>query len=121
MSLRSLGWTDDFAKFRQKVEPFFGKLEELAVKEPDIYAHQVLSHGFMEYAGVRDIHGKIKLNVAGDETEFHKVVNGSDTPEKERLKKEYYKNLKTEYLFWARANNLPEDLLERGWQEYLED
>lgn len=28
---------------------------------------------------------------------------------------------KTEYLSWARANNLPENLLGMGWLEYLED
>ena len=35
------GWTDDFSKFKQKIEPLFGRLELLAEEYPDVYCHQV--------------------------------------------------------------------------------
>ena len=48
-------WTADFKKFKKKVESVFGDINRLADYAPDIYAHQVLSHGFMEYAGIKMI------------------------------------------------------------------
>lgn len=112
-SLRSLGWTDDFAKFRAKVEPFFGRLEDFAIEAPDVYAHLVLSHGFMEYEGIRKI-GKSIAKRVGAEKGFY----DSSIPEHYHA---YLTHEKQEYLKWARQNNLPENLLELGWNEYLED
>lgn len=82
-------WTDNFSEFRAKVEPLLGNLENLAKDSPDIYAHQVLSHGFIEYAGTRGLFDR--------------------------------DSLKEEYLKWARENKLAEELLEAGWQEFLDD
>lgn len=106
-------WADDFTEFRKKVEPFFGKLEELAKKDPELYAHQVLSHGFMEYAGIRGLFDDIKTRVTKEKGSFD-----SQNPEHGKL---YWKYLKQEYLNWARQNNLPEKLLEDGWKEFLND
>lgn len=48
-------WTGDFKKFKRKIESIFGNIKLLAKNEPDIYAHQVLSHGFMEYSLTRKV------------------------------------------------------------------
>ncbi len=48
-------WTADFKEFRKKVESVFGNIELLAKKAPDIYAHHVLSHGFMEYSFTKEL------------------------------------------------------------------
>ena len=114
-------WTADFLEFRKKIESMFGNLEELAKESPDIFSHQVLSHGFMEYAGIKEIYGKTQTIVAGSQDKFHSVIQGQNTLEKQDYQKRYDTLLKTEYLEWARKNNLPEHLLEQGWQEFLED
>ena len=114
-------WTADFTEFRKKVESIFGPLEELAEHDPDIYAHQVLSHGFMKYAGTTDLHKKIAKEIAGSEDKFYKMMHGPKTEQQKKFDKQYDNKLKEEYMKWARENNLPEDLLEDGWQEYLED
>ncbi len=96
--------TADFSEFRAKVEPIFGRLEVLAEQAPDVYAHQVLSHGFMEYAIVNRLHDEAKSATG----------KGMDA-------KEFWEHLKPKYLAWARENNLPEKLLESGWSEYIND
>jgi len=50
-------WTDNFEVFRKKVESIFGNIRLLAKNEPDIYCHQVIAHGFLEYVGVKKIKG----------------------------------------------------------------
>ena len=55
-----IGWTADFTEFKKKVEPMFGPIKELAKTYPDLYCHQVLSHGFMEYSGIKNIKGTKK-------------------------------------------------------------
>jgi len=50
-----IGWAADFKKFKSKVEGSFGDIRILAKNWPDLYAHQVLSHGFMEYAGTKNL------------------------------------------------------------------
>lgn len=42
-------WTSNFKEFKKKVESIFGDIVKLSKDTPDIYAHQVLAHGFMEY------------------------------------------------------------------------
>jgi hypothetical protein len=106
-------WTADFEKFKTKVEAFLGNLEVLAEKYPDIYAHQVLSHGFMEYAGIRRLDKKIKKKIKGK----HGTINSND-PIYHNLFDQY---LKREYLTWAVKNELPRNLLEQGWTEFCED
>ena len=113
MSLRSLGWTDDFTKFREKVEPFFGNLETLAKNYPDVYAHQVLSHGWMEYSILRGVHDSVEERVEAERGFYDPSI-----PEHEFY---YLAYEKEEYTKWARENKLSEKLLEKGWQEYLED
>ncbi len=108
-----MGWTDDFQKFRKKIESHFGKLEVLAEKAPDVYVHMVLSSGFMEYAAVKGLNDSIESRIKTEQGSFN-----PQNPEHNRLCLQY---LKTEYLKWARQNNLPEQLLESGWEEYLED
>ncbi len=132
---RDSGWTADFSKFREKVEALYGDLNKFAKESPDVYAHQVLSHGFMEYSGVSNLTAKIKKQIIKE-----KIENGNeeykayeDFLEKEDLpgelqSKAYRENeqrflelQKQEYLTWARKNNLPKNLLEMGWKEYLND
>jgi len=48
-------WTANFKKFRKKVESAFGDIKLLAKNNPDIYTHQVLSHGFMEYSFTKEL------------------------------------------------------------------
>lgn len=106
-------WTDDFSKFREKVETILGNIENLAKEHPNIYAHQVLSHGFMEYAGIRSLFQKTHEKVR---EENHALE--SNTQEYTGL---YWDLMKKEYLTWARQNNLPEKLLEVGWEEFRND
>lgn len=106
-------WTDDFSKFRAKVEPIFGKLEILAEEAPAAYEHLVLSHGFMEYSCIRGIHEGIISKI--------KLEKGSYDSTNSNHKKLSEQYLKEEYLNWARQNNLPENLLEKGWIEFLND
>jgi hypothetical protein len=115
------GWTDDFSEFREKVEPMFGSLEILAQENPDVYAHLVLSHGFMEYSGVKGLYKGVKEEVAGSEDNFHEIVNGPETDQKKKMYEQYHGLMKERYMAWARENNLPEELLEQGWIEYLND
>ena len=101
----------EFPRFKEKVESIFGPLEKLAARAPDVYAHQVLSHGFMEYS--------FGLNLIDNASELATVAKGdASSPEREAL---FHGVLKTVYLDWARANSLPEHLLEYGWQEFLHD
>lgn len=97
--MKTVGWTADFNEFKQKVESVFGPLDKLAKKAPDVYAHQVLSHGFMEYV------------LMSRSTAIESIIKDEN----------YYLRLKQIYLKWARDNKLQEDLLELGWQEYLND
>lgn len=107
-------WTDDFEKFKAKIEPIFGPLDELAKEYPDVYAHIVLSHGFMEYEGIRNISMEIKMNIKKE------MEDGCEYDKKEQ-RNVFYKYLKDEYLKWAKNNNLPENLVEMGWESYLND
>ena len=50
-----MSFTADFIEFRKRIESLFGNIEFLAKDEPDIYCHQVLAHGFMEYALVKGV------------------------------------------------------------------
>jgi len=93
-SYKDLGWTADFSQFRKKVEPVFGPIDQMAETDPDIYAHLVLSHGFMEFAGVTGLFSKSK----GD-----------------------LESIKEDYMRWAGSNNLSENLLEDGWKQFLND
>lgn len=105
-------WTDDFNEFKARVESFFGNIEELAKIAPGIYCHQVLSHGFMEYAGTIRLSSKINKRI--------EMENGPSKPldDRERIFLHYEKE---EYLNWAKQNRLEQSLLEKGWQEYLND
>ena len=109
-------------------------LEKLAKEAPDVYAHQVLSHGFMEYNQENCIIDNIKKQIIkeriakGDKgylqyaayvknkmpSEVHHTIYEENKPRLEEL-------LKQEFMFWARSNKHPEKLLELGWQEYLDD
>lgn len=111
-------WTADFSEFREKVESIFGPIEILAEGEPDIYAHEVLSHGFIEYAVVTGITQKVKEKIAGSANGFHKALKSERANEYEQ---KYLGELKKEYMKWAETNNLAENLLEEGWQEFLND
>jgi hypothetical protein len=93
MSFKDIGWTDDFHEFKAKIEPFFGPIEEIAAKHPALYAHQVLSHGFMEYAGIRGLSFGTRFE----------------------------HELKQEFLDWMKTNNLDMSMAEEGWQEFLND
>ncbi len=108
-----LDWTDDFLEFRKKVESLCGPLEELAIEYPDVYTHHVLSHGFMEYAGVRGLYDYVKTKIQTEQGSYE-----FDNSTHDKL---YWQHLKEEYLTWARQNNLPEHLLEDGWEQYLND
>ncbi len=110
---RILDWTDDFLKFRSKVESVFGNLEQLAETAPDIYAHMVLSHGFVEYSVVRKISEGVKYQIQSEK--------GSFNPKDPVHTKLYWAHLRDEYLRWARKNNLAEHLLDRGWAEFVND
>lgn len=121
MLLRDLGWTPDFEEFKAKTESLFGPLEELAETAPDVYAHMVLSHGFMEYAHETGLQEKIKTEIAGSGDKFREVIIGPNTPEKESYRREYDQRLKKEYMDWAKSNSLPGHLLEDGWHEFLND
>jgi len=121
-------WTADFYEFIKKeigpfesVEQLFTSLEILARQDPDIFAHHVLAHGFMEYSYVKEIRSKIAKEIAGSEEKYCAIIRGPDTPLKAEYSNNYDTKLKQEYLTWARSNKLPEELLERGWKEYLED
>jgi len=114
-------WTADFSEFRKKAESIFGPLENLAETDPDVYAHWVLSHGFMEYAGVEGLLDGIKAEIAGSEEQFLQVICNPAAEQGERYREEFREKAKGEYTRWAKANNLPEDLLEDGWQAYLND
>ncbi len=93
-SLEELGWTDDFSQFKDKVEDVFGSIDKMAWSAPDVYAHQVLSHGFMEFAAVRDLFAKTQ----GD-----------------------FENIREDYNSWYEGHNLPEELQEAGWTAFIED
>lgn len=95
------GWNADFKEFKKKVESVLGPLDRLAKEAPDVYAHQVLSHGFMEYLMATRINEPIRKETKTSE--------------------QYNERLKQEYLEWAKKNNLPEELLELGWIEYMND
>ena len=103
-----------FSKFKRSVERSFGcSLEVLARVYPDIYPHQVLSHGFMEYLWEKLPQGKIIARIERE--------RGSYNPKNSQDKELFLQYLKEEYFAWARANKLEESLLELGWKEYLED
>jgi len=110
---KKLDWTDNFSEFKSKVESTFGKLEVLAKEAPDVYAHMVLSHGFIEYAGARMLSDKVKCRIVREQ--------GSFIPQNPPHNELYWQYLKEKYLRWARQNHLPEQLLESGWEEYRND
>ena len=110
---KKLDWTDNFSEFKSKVESTFGKLETLAKEAPDVYAHMVLSHGFIEYAGARMLSDEVKCRIVREK--------GSFIPQNPCHDGLYWQYLKEEYLTWARQNHLPEQLLESGWEEYRND
>jgi len=113
MTLRDY-WTDDFNEFRKKLEMTFGSPEAILEQARDVYPHLVMSHGFMEYAGVRSIHDRIANRVAQESGVSFRYSN----PEHEKL---YHQYLKEEFVKWVKANKLEESLIEEGWKEYLED
>ena len=113
--------TDNFDNFKKKVEPLFGPVSKLAQDDPDIYAHQVLSHGFMEYIFYDkkvfvEIDDKIKVEIGleleGDD------INIRKNP---KFKELYWKYLKEVYLEWAKENKIQKNLIELGWEEYKND
>lgn len=130
-------WTADFNEFKQKVA-IFGPLEKLATEAPDLFAHQVLCHGFMEYQGVTGLITKIKKQIL---TETLGAGNNSYEPYRKELEQEelsvelhhkiYEEHpqridelLKKEYLVWVKQNKLdylPKELIEQGWEEYQND
>jgi hypothetical protein len=113
MNLEDLGWTANFNEFRKKLELTFGLPEDILKSAPDLYPHMVLSHGFMEYAGVTRQQEKTETRI--------KQERGSYDYHNPKDQKLYYQYLKQEYLTWAKSNKLEKDLLEAGWKEYLED
>lgn len=110
---KKLDLTDNFSEFKNKVESTFGKLEVLAKKYPDVYAHMVLAHGFMEYLLVKRLDEDVRSRIQAEQGSYD-----PNNPEHNTLFKQY---LKEEYLAWARQNNLPEQLLGSGWEEYRND
>ncbi len=107
-------WTDNFSEFRSKVESVFGNLETLTQEAPDVYAHMVLSHGFIEYSTIQRITDGVKTRIQTEQG----VPFDPENPDHDRL---YWQNLKEEYMTWARQNHLPENLLEDGWEAYRND
>ncbi|MBU4283650.1 MAG: hypothetical protein KJ968_00955 [Nanoarchaeota archaeon] len=105
--------TDNFSKFKSEFEPIFGKLEVLAEKAPDVYAHLVLSHGFMDHVSVTGLDEDVISRI--------KTEQGSFIPQNPNHDRLYWQYLKEEYLTWARQKKLPEELLKSGWEEYRND
>lgn len=109
--------TNNFADFKKKIEPIFGSIDELLKTNPDMYAHHVISHGFMEYLFydkkvIEDIKNRILA-------EFNDKI---DKEKKIKLYEDkYWICLKEVYLNWAKENKIPENLVEQGWQEYIND
>ena len=91
----------DFEKFKQKVAELYGDLELLAKTRPEVYAHQVLSHGFMDYCMVNS-----------------KRLDSMMLEESTRDRQSFNKGV---YTIWAIQNNIPEELARLGWEEYLLD
>jgi len=110
-TLANLRLTGNFEEFRQKVESTFGRLEDVANRAPDIYAHMVLAHGFMEYNMANDIMGQVKGEIVQTE--------GCYDPLKHE--KTFWSGLKDRYYGWAKENKLETSLLETGWEEFIND
>lgn len=140
MGLEDMGWTADFNEFRKKVEPLFGSLEKLVIDDMHLFGHQVMSHGFIEYAGLTDVYARTKEEVAGSEDKFHSVIRDSNNNLQKDYDKQYYVKLKEKFVEWANENVLnyllskyqgrwrdefKEEIwpvvLETSWQEYLDD
>lgn len=113
-------------------------MDDLAKKSPTVYAHQVLSHGFMDYSRAKDIGTKIRKQVimeridAGDKkyVKYAGILKeGAKIPQElypalwEEQSKRILEIQKKEYKDWVKENipNLPRHLIALGWKEYLED
>jgi hypothetical protein len=110
----------NFNELKKKVEDVFGDLNTLMKECPDIYAHKVIAHGFMEYCMSNPSKSIERRKRITCELEDELEV---DIPIKETIlfRELYYKYLKEEYLEWAKKNEIPEHLIEEGWKEYFND
>ena len=117
-------FTANFEDFKKKVESVFGSLENMAEKEPKMYAHQVLSHGFMEHlfcnqsTVLKEVEKKVENEIKDKVGIGMLIFDIKKTPRYHEL---YWKYLKEEYLIWAKNNKIPEHLIEMGWEEYKND
>lgn len=115
-------WTADFKEFKAKVEGVFGRIEKMP---DDIYAHQVCSHGFMEYVCMSGTHGKLRQSVL----HIMRPSNDDEVIDEEKFllkhgdefRTELDRLLKVEYLKWAKVNNIRESVVEIGWATFLAD
>lgn len=127
----------EFSVLREHIESIFGNMNEFAKKSPTVFAHEVLSHGFMDYSRAKDIGTKIRKQVileriyAGD-NEYLKYAGilkeGAKIPQElypvlwEEQSKRILQIEKKKYLNWVEKNlKLSKELIELGWKEYLED
>jgi hypothetical protein len=111
-TLGEIGIAKNFEEFRQKIESTFGKLEDIADKMPDFYAHMVLSHGFMEYNLANDIMSQVKKEIAKNEGCEYDSSKHDDM---------FWSALRNRFYVWAGQNNLEKSLFDKGWTEYLND
>ena len=126
----------EFVKHLEQVAQIFGPIDKLLVRSSDMYAHQVLSHGFMAYTSRVNLIAQIKKQIiqeriaAGDE-EYKSLatlaMSDEDLPMEvhRRIYSDHGERLveiqKSVFLTWAAANQVPENMIEVGWQEYLND
>ncbi len=101
----------DFSKFKEKMEKVHGDLEKLALDDPDFYAYRILSGGFGDYVGAARLFEQIKDRIIREQGTYdcdnaiHQIL--------------YATYLEEEYTSWVKKNNLNEDLMKRGWHEFL--
>jgi hypothetical protein len=110
------------------------ELEKLAEKAPETYAHEILSHGFMEYQNENNLIESVKKQIikeriAKGDKAYLKYADYVTSEIPDRIHPKIYNEnkerlnelFKQEFMFWARKNKHPEKLLELGWQTYLDD
>ena len=101
----------DFSKYKEKMEKVHGNLEQLAITDPDFYTYRILSSGFGDYVGATRLFEQIKEKIIKEQGYYdpkiwlHKIL--------------YRTYLEEEYRCWAKSNHLNENLLNKGWNEFL--
>ena len=88
-------------------------LEGVLKHEPDIYAENVLSHGFMNFAQKNGTYIAIQSRIRSEQ--------GSYDPKNPEHTKLWLRYVKEEYLAWARQNHQPEYILDAGWEAFVND